>query len=126
MMRRLWYGITWPSAIITLCAGTSLIIMQPEWLKQGFMHVKLTLVVLLYGYHFSLQYVYNLLSKDVVKYTSQQLRLWNEMATLFLVAIVFLIVLKNTLDAVSAVIALVLLIVLLLAAIKLYKRWRKD
>src|SRR5688572_27720293 len=56
MASRLWFGITWPSAIATLCIGTALIINQPEWLQHGFMHIKLTLVFLLYGYHFSLQY----------------------------------------------------------------------
>ena len=44
MASRLWYGITWPSAIITLGMGTSLLINQPEWLSIGFMHMKLTLV----------------------------------------------------------------------------------
>src|SRR5215204_1673016 len=54
MASRLWFAITWPSGIITLCIGTSLILNQPEWLQQGFMHIKLTLVFLLYLYHFSL------------------------------------------------------------------------
>ena len=52
MASRLWYGITWPSAVVTLGMGTALIINQPEWLSQGFMHIKLTLVFWLYLYHF--------------------------------------------------------------------------
>src|SRR5918993_1088591 len=71
MATRLWYGITWPSAIITLAMGTTLLINQPQWLTMGFMHIKLTLVFFLYLYHFSLQYLLNQLKKGVVKYTSQ-------------------------------------------------------
>ena len=95
MSSRLWFGITWPSAIITLIMGTSMLINEPSWLQMGFMHIKLTLVTLLYAYHFSLHYIYRLLSKDVVRFTSQQLRFWNEVSTLFLISIVFIIVLKN-------------------------------
>src|SRR5688572_29510565 len=87
MASRLWFAITWPSAIITLGIGTSLILNQPEWLQQGFMHVKLTLVFLLYLYHFSLHIIFKQLRTDVVKYSSQQLRFWNEVATLFLISI---------------------------------------
>src|SRR5690606_17215295 len=68
MARRLWYGITWPSAIVTLGMGISLLVTQPEWLQHGFMHVKLTLVILLYAYHMSLQYILNLLEKGIVKF----------------------------------------------------------
>jgi protoporphyrinogen IX oxidase len=125
MSSRLWYGITWPSAIITLGIGTALIINQPEWLQQGFMHIKLTLVFLLYMYHFSLQHIFNSLKKDKIKYTSQQLRMWNEVATLFLISIVFIIVLKNTLSMVWGIVGLVLVTISILAGIKLYKNLRK-
>src|SRR5687767_10146729 len=63
MASRLWFGITWPSAIITLGLGTALLINQPGYLSQGFMHIKLTLVFFLYIYHFSLQHIFNLLKK---------------------------------------------------------------
>jgi len=59
MASRLWYGITWPSAIVTLLMGAALILNQPSWLEQGFMHIKLTLVFFLYAYHFFLQYLFN-------------------------------------------------------------------
>lgn len=125
MARRLWYGITWPSAVITLLAGTTLLILQPEWLQYPFMHVKLGLVLLLYLYHFSLQYIHNLLQKDIVKYSSQQLRMWNEVATLFLVSIVFLIILKNALSMVWGLVGLLLLVIILFLSIKIYKQWRE-
>ena len=126
MARRLWYGITWPSAVVTLCMGIAMLINQPEWLQQGFMHVKLTLVLLLYVYHLSLQYVLNRLEKGIVKFSSQQLRIWNEVATLFLIAIVFIIVLKNALSMVWGLVGLIIVALAILTGIKWYKKFRND
>lgn len=126
MASRLWFGITWPSAVITLAMGTSLIVHQPGWLQQGFMHIKLTLVFLLYLYHFSLHHIFKLLKKDTVRYSSQKLRIWNEVATLFLISIVFIIVLKNALSMVWGLAGLLAVTFSILAGIKLYKRYRND
>ena len=125
MASRLWYAITWPSAIITLCIGTSMIINQPEWLQQGFIHIKLTLVFLLYLYHFSLHFIFRQLSRDVVKFSSQQLRFWNEVATLFLISIVFLIVLKNALSMVWGLVGIITVSILISMGISIYKKFRK-
>ena len=125
MASRLWFAITWPSAIITLGIGTSLIINQPEWLQQGFMHVKLTLVFLLYLYHFSIHVIFRQLNSDVVKYSSQQLRFWNEVATLFLISIVFIIVLKSALSMVWGLIGLITISILITVGIRIYKKFRK-
>lgn len=126
MASRLWYGITWPSAIITLGMGTSLLINQPEWLSMGFMHMKLTLVFLLYLYHISLQVIHNQLKKGTVKYTSQQMRLWNEVSTLFLISIVFLIVLKNALSMLWGLAGLLAVVILIMTGMRVYKKLRKD
>jgi putative membrane protein len=126
MAARLWYGITWPSAVITLAVGTSMLIVQPEWLAQSFMHIKLTLVFFLYLYHFSLHYIFNQLKSGSIKYSSQQLRFWNEVATLFLIAIVFLIVLKSALSMVWGLAGLGVITLLILAGIKLYKKNRNE
>jgi putative membrane protein len=126
MATRLWYGITWPSAVITLLMGTALIINQPQWLQQGFMHIKLTLVFFLYAYHFSLQFLFNQLKNGVVRYSSQQLRFWNEVATLFLISIVFIIVLKNALSMVWGVVGLLAVTALIVGGMTLYKKYRKN
>ena len=125
MASRLWFAITWPSAIITFGIGTSLIISQPEWLQHGFMHIKLTLVFLLYLYHFSIHVIFRQLNSDVVKYSSQRLRFWNEIATLFLISIVFIIVLKSALSMVWGLIGLITISILITAGIKIYKNFRK-
>jgi putative membrane protein len=126
MASRLWYGITWPSAIITLGMGIALILHQPEWLQHTFMHIKLTLVFLLYIYHFSLQYLFNQLKRGVVRYSSQQMRLWNEVSTLFLISIVFIIVLKSAFSMVWGLAGLLVITLLILAGISIHKSYRKN
>jgi putative membrane protein len=126
MASRLWFGITWPSAIITLLMGTALLVNQPAFLQRGFMHIKLTLVVLLYLYHFSLHILFRQLNTDIVKYSSQKLRMWNEVATLFLISIVFIIVLKNALSMVWGITGLAIVTILILSGIRLYKKFRKH
>jgi len=62
----------------------------------------------------------------VFKWTSIQLRLWNELATIILFAIVFLVVLKSTLNWIFGVVGLVALSVILMIAVKIYKRFREK
>ncbi len=126
MSKRLWLGITWPSAIITLIFGAWLIILQPSWLKMPFMHLKLTFVFCLYLYHGSCHWLYKELQKGETKYTSNQLRIWNEVATVFLVAIVFLIVVKNQMSWIWGTVGILLFGVILMLAIKIYKRIRNK
>jgi protoporphyrinogen IX oxidase len=126
MVSRLWYGITWPSAIVTLGMGIALLVNQPEYLQLPFMHIKLTLVALLYGYHLSLHYLIGKLSRDVAPFTSQQLRLWNEVATLLLVSIVFIIVLKNALSILWGLAGLVLLTLMIVVGIRVYRKLRNN
>lgn len=126
MASRLWYGITWPSAVITLGLGTSMLINQPIWLTYGFMHIKLTLVFFLFLYHLSLQYILINFKKGNFKYSGQQLRVWNEVATLFLIAIVFLIVLKSAISMAWGLLGLILVSLVIMMGIKLYKKFRND
>ena len=124
--RRLWFAITWPSAILTLIFGTWLLLLMPGYLKQGFMHVKLGFVLLLYIYHLACHRIFRQLQNDIVKYTSPQLRVWNEVATVLLIAIVFLIVLKNTLSMFWGLVGLIIFTLVLLLAIRIYKRVREK
>ena len=126
MSKKLWYIITWPSGIITMIMGTSLLISQPQWLKMPFMHVKLGFVALLILYHLGCHRIFRQLQNGVAKYTSIQLRIFNEAATLILFAIVFLIVLKNELSWIWGTLGLVSFAVILMMAIKLYKNFRKN
>lgn len=126
MSRRLWYIITWPSAIITLILGIYILVLQPSWLQMPFMHVKLAFVFLLYGYHYSLHYIFRNLQKGISKYSSNQLRVWNEVATIILIAVVFLIVKKDQLSWIWGTVGILGTAVALMIAIKLYKRYRQK
>lgn len=124
MQNRLWYIITWPSAILTLIFGGWLFYLYgslPTWLA-----VKLCFVAGLFLYHLSLHKIFIQQSKGVFKYTSQQLRMWNELATLFLIIIVMLAVVKQMLSVVWAVAGLFVFAIIMMIAIKLYKKYRKE
>jgi len=124
MERKLWYIITVPSMVLVLAAGITMLIMVPAWLQQPWMHIKLGFVVGLIAYHFICQYKMKQMARGVYKWTSTQLRLWNEVATLFLFAIVFLAVLKDAVNWIYGLVGLVGLSVVLMIAVKLYKRAR--
>jgi putative membrane protein len=129
MSKRLWLGITWPSAILTLIFGP-LVMWKGGWLagfaQQHWLHIKLLLVILLYLYFFSLQRIYKQQQKDIYKISPQKLRIWNEVATVFLVAIVMLAVVKNSLSWLWGLLGLVGLMILLMVAIKIYKNLRSK
>ncbi|WP_231372719.1 CopD family protein [Aureivirga sp. CE67] len=124
MSYRLWYIITWPSAIITLILAGILLYLNPAWLTQKWMWIKLVFVFFLYVYHFACHKIYKQLQKDEIKYSSNQLRIWNEVSTIILFAVVFLVVLKNAISWVWGVIGIVLFSVIIMMGIKLYKRIR--
>jgi putative membrane protein len=70
--------------------------------------------------------LFNQLRKGVAQFSSQQLRVWNEVATLFLISIVFIIVLKNALSMVWGLAGLLLITALILGGMAVYKRYRKN
>lgn len=125
MAQRLWYIITWPSAVLTLLLGLALLhaygLRIPLWLWS-----KLGFVLLLYLYHLKCHQIFCKLQRNEKGYTSQQLRLWNEVTTLLLVAIIFLVVLKSTLNSVGALLGWIALGVVLMIGITLYKKARKQ
>lgn len=126
MMKRLWYGITWPSAVLTLIFGTW-VLFNGNWYKTltddagRWLLIKLFFVVFLYVYHFSLHIIFKQEMKGIFKYSSQQLRMWNEVATIFLVAIVTLATVKQTESFVWSLLGLIGFIIILMSAIKIYK-----
>ena len=122
MSRKLWYMITWPSAVLTLVFGVILLCIVPEYISERWMVIKLTFVMLLYVYHFLCHRIFLLLQNDRYKYSSTQLRIWNEVATLLLFSIVFLVVFKTATDWIWGTVGLVLFAVILMVAIRIYKK----
>lgn len=126
MTKRLWYIITWPSAILATCFAVILLILQPIWLQQSWMHLKLGFVVLLFAYHFKCHHLFNQLQNDVVKWSSNQMRLWNEGSTIILFSIIFLVILRDTLNWIYGLVGLILLMLILMLGYKMYKRFREK
>jgi putative membrane protein len=124
MERKLWYIISVPSMVLVLAAGIAMLFLLPAWLQQPWMHIKLTFVAGLIVYHFICQNKMTQMAKGIFTWTSTQLRIWNEVATLFLFAIVFLAVLKDAVNWIYGIIGLVLLSLILMAAVKIYKYYR--
>lgn len=126
MSKRLWFIITWPSAILATFFAVWLLILLPGWLQQSWMHVKLGFVALLLAYHLKNHQLYSQLQKGVYTWTSNQMRMWNEGATLILFAIIFLVIVRDAFNWIYGVIGILLLGVMLMLGIKLYKRFRKN
>jgi protoporphyrinogen IX oxidase len=128
MMKPLWFGITWPSAVLTLILGL-IVLFKGGWADtfriQTWLHIKLVFVFFLYLYHFSLHILFKQQIKGVFNYSSQQLRIWNEVATIFLVAIVMLVSVKQNMSWVWGILGLLAFVVLLMSAIKIYKLLRE-
>ncbi|HHP7242136.1 MAG TPA: CopD family protein [Cyclobacteriaceae bacterium] len=125
IQRPLWYGITWPSAILTLVFGFWLVIIQNYW-TQSWMLLKFGFILGLYLYHFMCGMAYNSMKKGIYKYTGIQLRIWNEVATIFLVSIVFIVVLKNTFSWIWGLLGILIFSVFLMLIVKLIKKIREN
>jgi len=126
MTKRLWFIITWPSAILATFFACWLIYLIPEWLDQGWMHVKLAFVILLFAYHFKCHHLYKQLLESKCNWSSNKMRLWNEVSTLILFSVVFLVILKNAFNWIYGVIGIFALSALLMLGIKAYKRIRSK
>lgn len=124
MEKKLWWIIATPSMYLVLAAGITMLILIPGWLQQPWMHLKLLFVVGLIAYHFICQNKMNQMRNCIYKWTSTQLRIWNEVATIFLFAIVFLVVLKSAISWIFGVLGIVLLSLILMSGVKIYKYYR--
>jgi putative membrane protein len=123
--KRLWYGITWPSAVLTWFFGLKLALGFyangfPSWLW-----VKIGFVAGLTVYHLWCGYIRRQFANGIFNWSSTGLRIFNEVATLFLVAVVFLVVLKDELEWILGVTGFVVFGIVLMVAISVYKKIRQ-
>ena len=126
MEQKLWYIISTPAMALSVLAGVTMICIRPGLLHAPWLHVKLGFVVFLLIYHFLCQRIMNQLKTEVFKMTSFKLRLWNELATVLLVAIVFTVILKSAVDWVYGLIGLIIFSVVIMTAVKIYKNYRQK
>lgn len=131
MIRRLWMGITWPSAILTLVFGPW-VMLNGNWDKTlgdpsgRWLLIKLVFVLLLYIYHFTLHSIYKQQSNRIFRFSSQQLRIWNEVATIFLVSIVMLATVKSGMSWIWGLAGLFGFVIILMSAIRIYRGIRNK
>lgn len=125
MERKLWWVITTPSMYLTIAAGAVMLYLNPALLSLPWMHVKLTFVLGLITYHFICQRILFRLREEQSKWSSIQLRVWNEVATILLFAIVFTVVLKSAIDWIYGLLGLICFSVMIMVAVKIYKKYRE-
>ena len=96
MERRLFFGIMTPAAIVALALGL-VMLFDYAWVaykSMGWLHLKLTLVVLLFGYHYYCWVCLKRFREDRNTHSSKFYRLFNELPTLLLVTIIIAAVVK--------------------------------
>jgi len=125
MEAKLWNIITTPAMLLAVLAGLGMIYLNPSLLAMDWMLVKLGFVLGLLVYHFLCQRIIAQLKNGIFHWTSTQLRIWNEVATIFLVAIVFTVVLKSAIDWIYGLIGLILFSIIIMSAVKIYKYYRQ-
>lgn len=128
MERILFNAIMVPAMWLTVLSGLGLVywVWWDSFVSQGWLHLKLIFVVGLLIYHFFCRKLIRELRAGTFRFTSLQLRLYNEVATIFLFAIVFLVVLKNTLDWIWGVVGLIAFAILIMTAVRIVKRIREK
>ena len=127
MEKKLWWIITTPAMVLTIVFGTWMVVINPDYyLQAGWFHIKLIFIVLLLFYHFVCQKIMNDLKKGIFKWKSNGLRIWNEVATLALVAIVFLVELQDNLNWIKGTLGFFGVAIGLMIGIKIYKKFRKK
>jgi putative membrane protein len=126
MASRLWNIITWPSMILALFFGIWLISMRMFFLADAWMQVKLAFVLGLLLYHLKCHQIFKQLQRGTVKFTSNQMRLFNEIPTIILFAVVFLVILKDATNWIYGTVGIIVFAILLMMGYKMYKRIREK
>ena len=126
MERRLWVAITLPSGVLATVFGFALIVQKPEWLQEPFMWVKLAFVAALWAYMVLGARILGQCREGGPSATSMRLRFLNEIPTVILIAVVFLIVLQDAVGWIWGVGGILGLALILTVAIKRYQKSRSE
>lgn len=94
MERKLYKYIMNPSMVVTWVFGVWMLYIIPEWMQSGWLHAKLAFVVLLTGYHHVCGKYVKIFAADANKKSHKFYRYFNEIPTVLLIVIVFLVILK--------------------------------
>ena len=124
MQRRLWYIITWPACVLTLTFGISMLIKVPGFISMPWMHLKLAFVGALFFYHLALGKFFRKFQNDIIPMSSLKFRLFNELATILLIAIIFVVVFKDLSNWIWGVVGILGIAVMLSLSVMAYKKRR--
>src|SRR5690606_1871805 len=116
MESRLMNIITTPAMLLSTIAGVYMLYLNPGLLNTDWMWVKIVFVIGLVLYHLFCLRIIKQLKRNQFLMSGTQLRFLNELATIFLVAIVFTVILKSAIDWIYGLIGIVLFSVVIMAA----------
>ena len=92
------------------------ILLEFDWMK-----VKLILVSFLLLYTITIQIFLKQLNKGNIRLSELGLRIWNEIATLLLISIISLAILKSSISWINAILTFIVIAIILMLLIRVYK-----
>lgn len=92
--KKLYSYIGMPALFATLLTGIALIMLNPSLFSGGWLHAKLSVVVLLVLFHFYCGMIVRSLAQQTCTKSAKFFRILNEFPTLALLAIVFLAIVR--------------------------------
>ena len=95
MERKLYRGIMNPSMMVTVALGIWMILLNPDfYMSQGWMHAKLTMAVLMIGYHIWCGRLLRRFRDDQNTHSHVFYRWFNEAPVFLLLGIVIMVVVR--------------------------------
>ena len=122
MQARLWKIITLPAMVITFAGGITMVVLS--WPVERWLHYKFVWLALLVFYNFACGRILRQQAEGTSTWSSARLRIFNEVATLLMAAIVFLAVFRSSMSAIWGALGLLGLGIALMIGIRVYRRMR--
>ena len=97
MEKRLIRVIMLPSMILSLVFGIAMIYINSSILHEGYFHIKLFLLIILFGIHGYFVFLYKQFEEGKNEKTAKYFRLINEIPTVLMIIIIILVVVKPNL-----------------------------
>lgn len=94
MERRLMRGIINPAMISSFLFGILMLWVVPEYLSEGWLHVKFTALFLMTGFHGFLSRWRRAFAEDRNTHSTKFFRWWNEFPTVLMIIIVIMVIVK--------------------------------
>jgi putative membrane protein len=126
MQGKLWYIIGWPSLALSWLFGVWLIVLRwDDIYNKAWFLLKFIFVLGLTLYHLQTHFIFRQFQRDVFRWTSFRLRLFNEIATVILFVVIFLVIPKQDQGWVQGLLALLALAAALFLSVYFYKKHRQ-